>query len=797
MVKNYLKIAFRNLVKNKVYSFLNIFGLAIGICCAGLIFLWAENELTYDNFHAKKENLYQIKVNANFGGNHFTMGSTPRPIAAALKAEIPGIANATRMSDREERLAFTANNNVFYALGRFTDPAIFDMFTFDFIEGNTKNAFSQLYSLVISETLAKKLFGNEKNIVGKSLKIGVDKNYVISGIVKDLPQNSTLNFEWLAPYEIIIKENEQKFGKADAEWGSYGPITYVELEKNANLSNINSSLKNYIPNKESTQKSETFLFPMAQWHLYNSFTNGKPTGSGDISQVKMLSAIAWIILLIACINFMNLATANSQKRAKETGVRKVLGTIKQKLIVQFMSEALFMSFLATLLAILIILLVLPAFNALMQKQLSLNLINSFHPFALLGIWLVSGILAGSYPSIYLSSFSPILVLKGLKMNLGSAAFIRKGLVVFQFVVSIVFIIGTAFVYRQIQYVESRNLGFNKSNLVEIDMQHDVTQSFSVIKNAFLQTGFIENVALSDHSTLKGGNLDEFKWQNKAEGDKTSMAYRNVSPEFVATSGMQILEGRDFKNETTDYNNVIINESFAKLMGNESAVGKIIQSPRRNENDAYSNMNVIGVIKDYVYDDVYGKPQPTILLCKPPENSNLVYIRLRQNENLGQAITQIGALLKKVNPNYPFEYKFVEDQFSKMFSAEILVRKVSSIFAILAVIISCLGLFGLATYTAERRIKEIGVRKVLGASVTNITALLSKDFLSLVIIASLIAFPIAYYLVSDWLKNFTYHINISWWIFALAGVSAMFIALLTVSYQAIKAALMNPVKSLKD
>ncbi|MBS1934298.1 MAG: FtsX-like permease family protein, partial [Bacteroidetes bacterium] len=611
---------------------------------------------------------------------------------------------------------------------------------------------------------------------------------------------SSLQFEWTAPYEITTAEELAKGNASDAtDWGSYGPFTFVELDKNANLSAINNRIKDFIHKKSATEKTTTFLFPMKNWRLYNEFANGKPTGSGGIRQVHMLSMIAWIILLIACINFMNLATARSEKRAKEVGVRKVLGAEKKGLFAQFIAEALLMSFLSCIIAIFIIAVTLPAFNTLMQKQLSLELGNPTHITALLITTILCGLIAGSYPSLYLSSFNPIKVLKGLKIKTGSAPFIRKGLVVLQFTVSVVFIISTMIVYLQIQHIKNRDLGFNKDNLIEINPQHDISKIFPLLKNDLLQTGSIENVAIADHVTLYGGDTDNgFKWQGKSPSIKISIAHRNVTPEYISTSGMKILEGRDFSENTVAENaNVIINESMEKMMGNESAIGKIIQSPRGNPDNIFNNVTVIGVVSDYVYGNIYGKANPLIIFCKPPEFQNFLYVRVKPRSDLGRSLAQIEAVMKKNNAAYPFEYKFVDDEFNEMFQNESLISKVSSVFATLAIIISCLGLFGLAAYTAEQRTKEIGVRKVLGASVSGITSLLSKDFLQLVLISCAIAFPIAWWIMHNWLQGYEYRITISWWIFLCAGAVAIFIALITVSSQAIKAALANPVKSLRN
>ena len=799
MFRHYFKTTFRSLWKNKGYSFLNIFGLAIGIACAGLIFLWAENELSWDNNNTNKNNLYAVRENATYAGNTFTNWSTPRPMFAAIKAEIPGIVNTCRISDEEIKSLFTIGDKSMYASGKYADGSLFSMFTLQFVQGNAAKAFNQLHSVVITQSTAKKFFVDERNVIDKTVRIDNKQDYIITGVVKDLPQNSSLQFEWLIPYEVnLIENNSYQSGDATS-WNSYGPFTYVQLSDKANAITINKQLYNYIHSKNATQTTHAFLFPMHDWHLYDEFVNGKQTGGGQIEQVRMLSIIAWIILLVACINFMNLATARSEKRAKEVGVRKVLGSGKKRLIAQFLGEALLMSTIAALLSVIIIALTLPAFNQLVQKQLSLQLSNPVQIFSLLCITIICGLVAGSYPSIYLSSFNPISVLKGLKIKTGSAAYIRKGLVVLQFVISVVFIISTIVVYSQIQHIKNRKLGFNKNNLIEVDMQHNVADNFSLIKNDLLHTGMADNVAFANHTILYGGDDDDrFTWQGKPANENVSIAFRNVSPEFISISGMQIIDGRDFSTDkTSDNSSVIISESLAKILGKGSAVGKIIQSPRGREDGKFENLTVTGVVKDYVFGNIYGNgSEPVLLFCKPSQNASLLYVRLKPQINVEEALSKLQEVMKKDNPAYPLQYKFVDDQFNEMFLNEALTSKLSTIFAILAIIISCLGLFGLATYTAERRIKEIGIRKVLGASVTGITTLLSKDFLQLVAIACAVAFPVAWWIMHNWLQNYEYRIDISWWIFLAAGVSAILIALITISFQSIKAAIANPVKSLR-
>ena len=792
MFQNFFKSTFRNLWKNKTYSFLNIFGLAIGIACAALIFLWVEDEVNYDNFNEKKDRLFYVRENQKYDAYVATFSSTPGVLAPAMQAEIAGIANTCRSSEGNTSLLFSIDDKPVYAGGKYAESSLFTMFTLPFVEGNAKTAFAQLYSLVITEKTAKKFFGNEKNVVGKTVRVDNKQDYVIGGVLKDLPANSSLQFEWLAPFKIYFDKSEWLH-----HWGNNSLATYVELKPGVDTASVNKKLYNFIQQREPTSLARPFLFSMHDWRLYDQFENGKQTGGGRIQYVRLFTIIAWIILLIACINFMNLSTARSEKRAREVGVRKVLGAGKKTLVTQFIGEALLMALIAAITAVVIISLTMPAFNMLVQKQLALDFANPLHISALLLIALVCGFVAGSYPSLYLSSFNPVFVLKGIKLRSGSAAWIRKGLVVAQFSISIILIISTIIIYQQIQHIKDRQLGFNKSNLIEMDMQGDMAKNYIAIKQNLLNTGAIENVALSDHTTIyDGNNTSGLVWDGKAASAQILVSTRSVTSEFFTTSGMKLLEGRDFvptDSVTSKKINVIITKSFEKLMGKESAVGKLI----RYDGDTSGTVtSVIGVVNDYVYGDMYGKPDPVLFFCTAPLNTTVMYVRMKQQANTEKTLAQIRDVMNKNNPKYPFNYVFVDEQFNNMFLSEMLVSKLSRVFATLAIIISCLGLFGLASYTAEQRTKEIGIRKVLGASVKGIAGLLSKDFLQLVFVSCLIAFPVAWWAMNNWLQNYEYRINMNWWIFIAAGVLAILIALITVSFQAIKAAVANPVKSLR-
>jgi predicted permease len=783
MFKNYFKTAFRNLWKNKTYSFLNVFGLAVGIACAALIFLWVEDEFSYNHNNSKKDQLYQVLENQPYEGKIYTFAATPGLLAGAMKEEIPGIKNTCRLTWNQYTL-FSLGEKAIYERGFYADSSIFNLFTIPFIQGRPENAFPQLHSLVISEKMAEKFFGHQKDILGKTLKVDNKNEFLVTGIFKDLPANSTLKFDWLSPFKIYFDQNSWL-----NEWGNNGIQTFVEVEEKADVSAINQKLHGYIRSKDTVASALPFLFSMNDWRLYSKFEEGKQVG-GRIQNVRTFSIIAWIILLIACINFMNLATARSEKRAREVGVRKVLGAAKKVLIAQFIGEAMIMAFLSLIIALAIIYLVLPSFNTLVEKQLQIGLDNPLHILSLILIGLICGLVAGSYPALYLSSFNPVWVFKGINLKGSGAAYIRKGLVVLQFTISIILIIGTIIVYNQIQHIKNRDLGYNKDNVIQTGLRGDMQKNFAVIKNQLLSSGYVENVAMSNLNQLyMGSSTGNFEWEGKDPSKKVLVTQDFISPEYIKTMGIQMAKGRDFYPDAKqDSSNVIINEAFAKIIGKDDVVGTLL----RQDTTKYT---IVGVIKDFVFDDMYGKSDPLIFRSYP-EYFGYMYIRLKDQVNVERAVDKIQTVVKSNNPGYPFDYIFVDDEFDKQFKSEMLIGKLSRIFALLAIVITCLGLFGLAAYTAERRTKEIGVRKVLGASVTGITGLLSKDFLKLVILSSLISFPIAWWLMHNWLQNFAYRVQINWWVFIVAAVLAIVIALFTISFQAIKAALSNPVKSLR-
>jgi putative ABC transport system permease protein len=780
MLRNYLKTALRNLWRNKGYSALNILGLAIGIVCAGLIFLWTEDEKNYDLANEKKNYLYQVMHNQKLDGKIYTFSPITAYLAPAIKEDIPGIKNACR-TGWDQPLLFTMGEKSFYERGFYADSSFLSMFTLSFIEGNAVNALRQSQSMIISEKMARKFFGADKNVVGKELKINNEEIYTVSGVVRDLPENTTMRFDWLAPFDAYLKRNEWL-----KSWGAHGIRTFVELRPDASIASVNQQLDRYILNKDPKGVAMPFLFSMNDWHLRSRFENGQSVG-GRIEYVRLFGIVAGIILLMACINFMNLTTACSVKRAKEVGVRKVMGADKTKIITQFLGEAFIISIIAVLFSILIIYLVLPSFNSLVQKQIQPE------PGQLLILLLITvacGFLAGSYPALYLSSFNPIKVLKGIKIKAGGINWLKKTLVIVQFSVSVFLIASTIIVYQQIQYVKNRQLGYKKDNLLQVQLRGTALQSIATIRNQLINKGIAQNAASSQWQTLLvHATNPNFSWENKRPGQQVPVSMNNVTADYLATNGMQLISGRDFyREEHRDTNNVIINEAMARIIGASDPVGKRI-------NDGNKQYTVVGLIKDYVFNDMYKSTAPLVLTCNPSQLEYL-HIRLEQAGDPEEKLKEIESIMKPYLAGYPFEYRFADDQFNDQFKAETLTSNLSSLFTFLAIVISCLGLFGLAAFNAEQRTKEIGIRKVLGASVNGVIALLSKDFLQLVMVSCFIAIPVSWWVMSKWLQGFSYRTDINWWVFVAAAVAALLIAFITVSVQAMRSAIVNPLKSLR-
>lgn len=783
MLKNYFKIAFRNLLRNKGFSFINISGLAIGMGSAILILLWMQNEISYDQFHANKDRLYMAYNRQVFDGKLQCWNNTPYPLGPALSAEYPEVEATSRL--QYNSFLFTVGDKHLRVHGNFVDSPFLQMFSFPAINGNIKTALYGVSSIVVTKQLAKKLFGTE-DAVGKIVKIDSTDNFTVTAVLKDLPNNTSFNFEYLLPMSYA-----KKLGWTDDYWGNNSPSTLVLLKPNATEAAVDAKIIN-IKKKHSNgeEDAEIFLHPVTKWRLYSKFENGKITG-GKIEVVRLFGIVAAFILLIACINFMNLSTARSEKRAKEVGIRKVVGAQKQSLISQFLGESILIAFLAGIIAIMLVQVSLPAFNLLTNKQLYIDYGNIYFWFAGIGFVLFTGILAGSYPAIYLSSFQPVRVLKGTFKKMNAIVTPRKVLVVLQFWFAIILIICTAIVEQQIKYAQSRETGYAKNNLVYHMLTGDLDKNYQLVKNELLNSGAAVAVTKTSQPITQGWSDSwGFEWQGKDPNSKIDFDRFCVDENFAQTAGVSIVKGRDIdlKNHPSDSTAIVLNETAVKMMGFKEPIGQIIK-------DDGITWQVVGVIKDFILRNPYEPMRPMVI-----EGSkgffNAVHIRLNNNNTTAKNLATLEKIFKRYNPQYPFEYHFVDDEYALKFADEERTGTLAALFAGLTVIISCLGLFGLATYMAENRVKEIGVRKVLGASAAGLATLLSKDFIKLVIISIIVAVPVAWYAMDTWLKTYTYRTPMQWWVFAGAGLLAVAIALLTVSYQAVKAALTNPVKSLR-
>jgi len=792
MFKNYILTTFRSLRNKPTYSLLNITGLALGIACATLIFLWVEDELTWDHEVANRNQIYWTRLNMPYNGKITSYDGVPGPLAPEAIKTIPGIRYAIRVTNGERQL-FTIGDKVLYENGTFADSSYFDLLRIPFLKGSRVGCLRLKHSIVLTQSTARKFFGDAEPI-GKTLRMNNTINYTVTGVVADFPNNRTLQFNWLAAWDDYTDVQQWL-----TNWGSFGRPAIFELEPGANPDIVAQKLTALIRSRDKTfAKTDMLLWSMNDWHLYDNYTNGKPDG-GAIKFVKLFSLIASIILLIACINFMNLSTARAGQRAREVGVRKTLGALKRSLISRFISESLLLSFFSVALAIVLVYLTLPLFNDLVARELVFHPLAPAHLAGLLAIGLSCGLLSGSYPAFYLSSFNPIAVLKGLKLRTkGSAGFIRRTLVTTQFVVSVALIICTVIIYQQVQHIKDRDLGFEKQNLLYLDVQGKMAEHYDAIRDHLMASGALDNVALSLSPPLQmwsGTDNQHLVWEGDDLNSTEFINQELVSPGYIATMGLKIKEGHDFyPNAKVDSNSILINESLATLMGKAGKVGNRVTTGQGS-----TPLTIVGIVRNFVFNDMYGKPTPLVMVCDP---KNFTYchsldMRLKPGANASAAIAKITAVIKADNPGYPVEVKFADSEFNQRFTDETRIGKLAGLFAILAISISCLGLFGLAAYTAEQRTKELGIRKVLGASVPGLAGLLSREFLALVTLSCLIAFPLAWWAMDSWLGNYAYRTAIHWWVFATAGLGALTIALLTVSFQALKAALANPVKTLRS
>jgi putative ABC transport system permease protein len=794
MFRNYFKTAWRNLLKNKTSSFINISGLAVGMAVAILIGLWIWDELSFNKSFQNYNRIAQVMTNANYNGGINTDYNTAPPYGDELRNNFGSDFKHVLMTSRSFSMVLSSGEKNLMKTGYYFEPGIADMLNLKMLKG-THAGLKDPSSILLSASVAKAFFG-DADPMGKSMKIDNSKNVVVTGVYEDLPYNTEFaDMEFVAPWQLYIM-NSSWFRKDN--WEQDGYQTYVQIADNADMNKVSHEIRNLKLNRIDKEKAkanpQVFLLPMSKFHLYSDFDNGVAVGR-DAEFVWMYGIIGVFVLLLACINFMNLATARSEKRAKEVGIRKAIGSLRNQLIKQFLSESLMVVFFSFILSLIVVQLMLPLFNEVADKKISIPWNNIFFWLTGIGFSLLTGLIAGSYPAFYLSSFKPVKVLKGTFRAGRYASAPRKILVVLQFTVSIALIIGVIIVYKQIQLGKGRSVGYKREGLMTVITPTDeIHDHIDIVREDLKKSGAVLEIAETVNPvTMLGFAGNGFQWNNRPIDENFWIGKAYITPEYGKTIDWQIIQGRDLSRSfATDTAAVILNESMVKYMGIKNPVGMVIKETLFGKTTSYT---VVGVVKDMLMQSPYRPVKETIYIADNEKTHN-VAIRLNPQVSVNTALGKIENVFKKYAPASPFEYKFIDSEYERKFGDEERLSKLASVFAILAIFISCLGLFGMASFMAEQRTKEIGVRKVLGASVFNLWKLLSKDFVALVVVSLLIAAPIAYYFMNKWLQNYQLRTELSWWIFAAAGIGAMVITLLTVSFQSIKAAVANPVKSLR-
>ncbi|HEX6426704.1 MAG TPA: ABC transporter permease [Niastella sp.] len=806
MFKNYLKIALRNLWKSKGFSALNIIGLAIGLATCLLIMLFVLDELSYDRYNKKAHRIYRVDGDMKFGGNHFILAVAADPMGPTLKKDFPQVEQYVRFRDNGGLLIKKGNENVQENRVIYADATLFDVFTLPMIDGNPQTALREPNSIVITETTARKYF-NTTQVAGKNFVINNRDNYKITGVIKDIPSQSHFNFDIFVSLSTLEESRRNN-------WVSHNFNTYIVLKDGADPKQLEAQFDALVEKyagpqlmqllstsidelKKSGNYEHHLLTPLTSIHLHSNKV-AELGANSSIQYVYIFSAIAFFILLIACVNFMNLSTARSANRAREVGVRKVLGSLKSNLVKQFLTESILISFIALILGLLLAWSMLPYFNQLAAKDIKLPILsNPLLLPILLSMVLITGLLAGSYPAFYLSSFKPIQVIKG-KLAAGfKTSWFRSGLVVFQFAISIILIVATIVIYKQLHFIQSHKPGFNREQVLVIHNSGPLGNKAKAFREEVVKLPGVENVTMTGYLPTNGWRNDNPVFADPTLDQKraVSMQTWDVDDQYIPTLGMELVTGRNFSKQfPTDSSGIIINEAGARLLGFTEPLGKTVYFMRdiTNKNDI-SALHIIGIVKDFNFSSLRQSVTPLALMLD--ENHGNTALRI-SSTNIPNLVTMIEKKYKTMAPGQPFNYSFMDEDFNNIYRTEQRMGVIAIAFSGLAILIACLGLFGLAAYAAEQRTKEIGIRKVLGATVSNITAMLSKDFLKLVIIAAVIAFPLAWWAMHTWLQDFAYRTNISWWVFIMAGVLAAGIAIVTVSFQTIKAAIMNPVKSLR-
>ncbi|MFN8348363.1 MAG: ABC transporter permease [Spirosomataceae bacterium] len=815
MLRNYLKIAYRNLVQNKLYSALNIAGLTFGLTCFFLIGLYVFDELTFDRQHSKVDRIYRVIEHKNVKGEESVIAGAGYKLAEESKKTIGEIENTMRMMRMGRANLVNPDNPVnFQETVTVANQNFLEIFDFPFLSGNVKTALLEPNSIIINEELAMRLFGNTQ-VVGKTLEYGFmkDRPLKITGVFKNHPRNSSFDFNNLLSEASFSESFRQQFAAND--WLSNNFTVYTLLKPTANPEIVAGKLKKLINDHFKPDPGTTFSFslqPLKELHLQSeNITDGARNSNveaipqGNPLYIKIFSFIALFVLLIAGINYMNLATARASNRSKEIGVRKSIGAVRSNLIYQFLFEALLITSISFLLAVVMVNVILPVLNTFTNKQLSLGFTTDYRIWLItLAATLLIGVLSGSYPALLLSGFKPVLLLKGMKINNSDSLNLRKGLIVFQFTISTIMLVGTIVLFKQVQFLNTTNLGFNKELMVVIDVNTRTARAkFEVIKAEMAKIPTVKSVSGSSRVPGEWKTYRTVKVKKEGDNDDHSFAYYfGADKDFMKTFDVQLLQGRNFDNPQ-DSVHVIINETAAKMLHITEPSGQVIDIPSVASGGSFGTLNtpfkprVIGIVKDFHFQSLHTKIEPLVLAYIQNPIQDVDYYTARiEAKDIQSTLDKLKAVMVQADKDDPFEYHFLDEQLALFYIEDHRRQSLLIWVAAATIFIACLGLFGLATYTAEQRTKEIGVRKVLGASVTNLVTLLSTDFIKLVLIAIAIAFPIAWYATKTWLTEYAYHIDLQWWMFALSGISAIGIALLTVSYQAIKAALMNPVKSLK-
>jgi putative ABC transport system permease protein len=784
MIKNYLVIAFRNIFRNKLFSLVNILGLAFGICSALLILLWVNDELKVDQFHADVDRLYVVRENQKYSdGKLFTFSSTPGPMAPFIKEKYPEIERASRFS-WQNKLLFQHGDKSFYEDGFYVDQDFIEMFSFQFLMGDKRTALKENNSIVISETIAKKYFGNEDPI-GKIITVNAKSTYAVTGVVKKMPNSSSIQFEYLLPFQVFFEENKSWI----AEWGNNNIRTFLQLKKGTDALAFGEKLKHEVRAHVEKTNVELIIQPYGESYLYGEYENGVQSG-GRIVFVQIFFIVAIFVLVIACINFMNLSTAQATKRAKEVGLRKVIGASPRQLFRQFMGESFVTVGLSAAIATLIAYTLMPLFNEITGKELGLNLLNAEILIIFIGLVLFTAFIAGSYPAFFISEFKPVQVLKGQLKSGSSAATFRKVLVVFQFSLSIVLIISTTVVFRQMNFMSNRDIGFDRNNVLSFWMEGDMAKKFETVRTRLLDQPGIESVSASSQSPIEVGNsTSDLKWEGKNPEDRILFSNMDVDYDFIQTMKMQMVEGRPFdRAQITDTSNYIVNEKAAEKFGfrNGTAGQELTMWDKKGK--------IVGVVKDFNFGSLHSPIEPLIMRIDPTW-MNFLVIRTKEGET-EKAIQSAEKLWKEYAPGYPFRYSFMNQDWEAFYRSEGQRGKLFNTLAVLSIFISCLGLFGLSAFSAERRTKELGIRKALGATVPGLIGLVGKEFTMLVIIASLIGCPAGWFLMNLWLKGYAYHIDVGYITLISAAVVCLGVSMITIFYHSFKVAAADPVKSLR-